>query len=85
MIIELKAYIDDDGKITFEPPVNLPPGEVDIVITYLTDEEKADEALWDAQFAATPVTVFERLIEEGLEDYRSGQTDPFDPTSEDDQ
>lgn len=51
---------------------------------YLTDEEKQDEELWDAQFAATPLAVFEQLIEQGLEDYRSGQTDPFDPTTEDD-
>lgn len=84
MIIELKAHVDDDGKITFQTPPNLPPGDVDIVITYLTEEEKQDEKLWDAQFASTPPAVFERLIQEGLEDYRNGQTDPFDPNIEDD-
>lgn len=84
MIVELKAHIGEDGKIVLESPTELPPGEVDIVITYLTDEEKADEALWDEQFAATPTAVFDRLIQEGLEDYYSGNTDDFDPTQEDD-
>jgi hypothetical protein len=70
MIIELKAHIGEDGKLTLPTDLNLPPGDVDIVISYLTDEEQRDEALWDAQFAATPPAVFERLIEEALEDYR---------------
>ncbi len=84
MIIELKARVGEDGKIIVETPANLPPGDVDLVITYLTDEEKQDEALWDAQFKATPTSAFEKLIDEGLEDYRTGQTDDFDPTHEDD-
>src|SRR5262245_16420893 len=83
MILELKAHIGEDGKITLQTPANLPPGDVDIVISYLTDDEKQDEALWDAQFAATPKAVFERLIEQGLQDYQSGETDEFDPTHED--
>lgn len=84
MIIELKAHIADGGEIILQTPANLPPGEVDIVITYVTDEEKHDELLWDAQFEATPTAAFEKLIAEGLEDYRTGQTDAFDPTQEDD-
>ncbi len=59
-------------------------GDVDIVITYLTDEEKQDETLWGAQFAATPGSAFERLIEQGVHDFRAGETDDFDPTHEDD-
>lgn len=84
MIIELKAHITDDGKIVFQTPANLPPGDVDIVITYVTDDELHDESLWDAQFNATPVAAFDRLIAEGLADYRTGQTDAFDPNQEDD-
>ena len=42
------------------------------------------EAEWTAQFAATPTSVFDKLIEEGLVDYHNGQTDEFDPTIEDD-
>jgi hypothetical protein len=84
MIIELKAHIEEDGTITLQTPVNLPAGDVELVITYETEEEKQDEALWDAQFAATPTSAFDRLIEQGLEEYRSGQTEPFDPDNEDD-
>lgn len=79
MILELKAYIGEDGKIVFETPPNLPQGDVEIVITYMTDEEKEDEALWDRQFAETPTDVFDRLIEQGLHDYQTGETDDFDP------
>jgi hypothetical protein len=84
MIIELKAHVGEDGKITLPTSINLPPGDVDIVITYLTEEETQDEALWDAQFAATPVSAFEKLVEQGLEDFYNEQTDEFDPNNEDD-
>jgi hypothetical protein len=72
MIIELKAHIGEDDKIILQTPTTLLPDEVDTVITYLTDEEKQDEALWDAQFAATPTAAFDKLIEQGLSDYRTG-------------
>jgi hypothetical protein len=84
MIIELKGHIGDDGKIILDTPTDLPPGNVNIVITYADKDEAEDEALWDAQFAATPTSVFDALIEEGLTDYRNGQTDEFDPNIEDD-
>jgi hypothetical protein len=84
MIIELKAHIGEDGKIVLQTPANLPPGDVELVITYLTDEDKEDEALWDKQFAKTPTNVFEKLIEKGLQDYYNGETDEFDPGHEDD-
>jgi len=84
MIIELKAHVGEDGNIVLETPTNLPPGQVELVITYMTDEEKEDEALWDKQFAETPTAVFDKLIEQGLKDYRDGETDAFDPNQEDD-
>jgi len=84
MIIELKAQIGIDGKIVLQTPADLPPGDVEIVITYLTDEEKEDEALWDKQFADTPTAVFDQLIEQGLRDFQAGETDEFDPDQEDD-
>lgn len=84
MIIELKGHIGEDGKIVLQTQAYLPPGDVEIVITYLTDEEKEDEALWDKQFAETPTAVFDKLIEQGLNDYKTGETDEFDPSQEDD-
>ncbi len=83
MIINLKAHIAADGTVTLKSPPILPAGEVDIMISYLTDEERADEALWDAQFAATPIAVFEALIAEGRAEIESGQTEDFDPSIED--
>lgn len=84
MIFELKAHIGEDGKIVLQTPTNLPTGDVEIVITYLTDEEKEDEALWDKQFSQTPTAIFDQLIEQGLQHYHDGETDEFDPNQEDD-
>jgi len=84
MIIELKGRVGHNGELTFDAPSDLPPGEVDIVISYLTEAEEADEALWDAQFAATSDAQFDALVARGVAEYHSGQTDEFDPTVEDD-
>ena len=84
MIIELKGHIAEDGKITLDTQAPLPPGDVDIIVSYADATVAQDEAEWDAQFASTPPTAFDKLIEEGLTDYRQGRTDEFDPTIEDD-
>jgi hypothetical protein len=84
MIIELKGRIGEDGKIIIDTQTTLPPGDVEIVITYVDDSEAQDEADWEAQFTATPTSAFDKLIEEGLADYHNGQTDEFDPNIEDD-
>ena len=55
-----------------------------MIIEIKGDAEDQDEAEWAAQFAATPTSAFEALIEEGLADFRHGQTDEFDPDTEDD-
>ena len=80
MIIELKGRVGEDGKIVLDAQTKLPQGEVDIVISYTDDTE----AHWEAQFAATPTSAFDKLIEEGLSDYHNGETDEFDPNIEDD-
>jgi hypothetical protein len=54
------------------------------VITYSDDTVALDEAEWDAQFTATPTSVFDALIEEGLAEINNGQTEEFDPKIEDD-
>ncbi len=84
MIIELKGHVGQDGKITIDTQTILPPGDVEIIVTYTDAEVAEDEAEWDAQFASTPASAFDKLIEEGLADYRGGQTDEFDPNIEDD-
>ncbi len=84
MIIELKGHIGDDGKITIESQTTLPPGDVAIIVAYEDDTTAEDEAEWDTQFARTPTSAFDKLIEEGLADYHNGLTDEFDPNIEDD-
>ncbi|MBX3061724.1 MAG: hypothetical protein KF726_02050 [Anaerolineae bacterium] len=38
-------------------------------------EIEADEALWDAQFASTPTSVFDALIKKALADDAAGLTE----------
>ena len=59
------------------------PGDLEL-FSYADDAEAQDEAEWMAQFAATPPSAFDALVEEGLADYHSDRTDEFDPTVEDD-
>ena len=84
MTIELKGHVGQDGKITLDTRAPLPPGDVDIIVTYTDPTVAEDEVEWDAQFARTPGSAFDKLIEQGLADYHHGQTDEFDPTIEDD-
>ncbi len=50
-----------------------------------TDElEIQDESQWSAQFATTPTSAFDALIEEGLALLTNGETSEFDPRIEDD-
>jgi len=84
VIIELKGHIGEDGKITIDTQAPLPPGDVDIIVTYTDATIAEDELEWDAQFASTPPSAFDKLIEQGLADYRQERTDEFDPNIEDD-
>jgi hypothetical protein len=47
------------------------------------DEDAADEALWDEQFAKSQ-DVLDFLAREGLEEYYAGLTDDFDPDNDPD-
>jgi hypothetical protein len=76
--IELTGRVTEDGKLEFPEPTNLPPGAVRIIIeTFDTEAEAADEALWDAQFAASQ-DVLEHLSQEAHEDYLAGRTEDCD-------
>jgi len=84
VIIELKGHVAKDGTITIDTQTTLPPGDVDIIVAYEDVTLAEDETEWDAQFASTPTSAFDKLIEEGLADYQQGLTDEFDPNIEDD-
>ncbi len=78
-IIELKGRIDEDGRLELDLPPNLPPGEVRVFIEpFNTEEEAADETLWDEQFAQSQ-DVLEQMSGEAHEEYVAGRTDAFDP------
>ena len=83
-VIELYGRINDQGKLEVALPANLPPGEVQITIRTISDEEiAADEALWDEQFAKSQ-DVLERMAQEALEEHEAGLTDEFDPDNDPD-
>jgi hypothetical protein len=83
-IIELAGRINEQGVLEFEQPTHLPPGAVRIIIEIIDlDEEAADEALWDEQFANSP-DVLDFLVREAREDERNGLTDEFDPDTDPD-
>lgn len=77
--IEITGRIDENGQIELNGPANLPPGEVRIIIeTIDRDEEAADDARWDALFAASQ-DVLARMADEALRDLDEGRTDDLDP------
>ncbi|MFZ4813534.1 MAG: hypothetical protein ACOYL5_03280 [Phototrophicaceae bacterium] len=73
MIIELKEH----GHIVLDQAAQLPVGDVEIILTYTTEAVRKDEALWDAQFAATPPEAFQRLIEEALTEIRNRDVEGY--------
>ena len=82
-IIELIGRITEDGDLELELPPNLPPGEVRVFIESISaEEEAADEALWDEQFAKSQ-NVLARLSQEAHEEHVAGLTEEFDPDDED--
>ena len=81
-VIETIGHVNEQGQLEFEQPNDLPPGDVRIIIaTFDADAEAIDDALWDAQFAATPQEVWEKFANKALKDFEEGRTRPLDPDS----
>ena len=78
-IIEVWGRVNEEGRLEFEPPAHLPPGDVRITIEPLDIE--ADEALWDEQFAKSQ-DILEQLSQEAHEDYLAGRTEDCDEGGE---
>jgi len=69
-VIEILGHINENGQLEFDLPDNLPPGDVRITIEpFDADDEAADEALWQQQFARSPETL-DFLAQEAREEYR---------------
>jgi hypothetical protein len=77
--IEVIGRVNEQGQLEFDQPANLPPGEVRITIEPISaEEDAADEALWEEQFARSQDKL-EQLAQEAHEDYLAGLTEDFDP------
>ncbi len=82
-VIELTGRVNEQGLIEFEQPRDLPPGEIRIIIKTITaEDEAADEALWDEQFAKSQ-DLLEQMAEEAHQEYLAGLTEDFDPDDDD--
>jgi hypothetical protein len=80
--IELIGHVNENGELEIPEPLNLPPGDVRIVIEpWNAEAEAADESLWQKQFADSPDKL-DFLINEGLEALRSGEAEDFDPDTD---
>ena len=80
-IIEVLGRVNEEGRLEFEPPAHLPPGDVRITIEPLDIE--ADEALWDEQFARSQ-DALKRMALKAIEEDESGLTEDFDPDNDPD-
>jgi hypothetical protein len=79
--IQLTGWVNEKGQLELVQPVNLPPGEVRVIIeTISPEEEAADEARWSASFAASQEQLA-RMADEALKDYDEGRTDELNPDS----
>jgi len=79
--IEILGRVNEEGRLEFEQPVHLPPGDVRIIIESLDIE--ADEALWDKQFAKSQ-DALKRMALKAIEEDEAGLTEDFDPDNDPD-
>jgi hypothetical protein len=77
--IEVLGRVTEDGRLEFELPKDLPPGEVQLIIEYITpEEEAADDEKWERSFAASPEKL-DQLVASALEEIDAGLTEELDP------
>lgn len=80
--IEIRGRVNERGELEFDPPHDLPVGEVRIIIEALDPAaEAADEALWDEQFAKSQ-HVLDMLVEEVRAEEEQGLIQDFDPNKD---
>ena len=77
--IQLTGHIDEDGRIELSEQTDLPPGDVKITIEPVSAEaEAADEARWDALFAASQDLLAE-MANRAARDWDAGLAGDLDP------
>lgn len=80
MFIEVVGRINEQGKLEFDLPPDLPPGEVRIFIERIDAQAEAeDEARWDASFARPESQrLLEQWADEALQEDDTGLTTELD-------
>lgn len=63
--IHLKGHVTPDGQVLFDPPQNLPPGEINITIEVPNLDEQFTEAEIKELMNFTPITGAE-IVAAGL-------------------
>ncbi|MHB8628629.1 MAG: hypothetical protein ACYDBJ_16525 [Aggregatilineales bacterium] len=77
--IQLTGRINDNGVLEIDQPGKLPPGEVIVTVEPVSPEaEAADEARWDALFAASQDLLAE-MADRAARDWDAGLADDLDP------
>ncbi len=80
-VIEVWGHVNEEGRLEFEQPVRLPPG--DVCITIETVDIAADEAQWDEQFAKSQ-DILKQMALKAIEEDEAGLTEDFDPDNDPD-
>jgi hypothetical protein len=80
-VIEVWGRVNEQGRLEFEQPADLPPGDVRITIE--TIDIAADEAHWDEQFARSQ-DLLKRMAIKAIEEDEAGLTEDFDPDNDPD-
>jgi len=83
--IEVFGRVNEQGKIEFDPPQNLPTGDVRITFEPIDAAAlAADEALWDEQFAKSE-NVLLKLSKKAHDEYVAGLLEAeYDPENDPD-
>lgn len=78
--IRLTGHIDENGWIEIAERVDLPPGDVTVVLESLNAEDEAAEIAFDELLASPKSIAFlEILGAKALAEYDAGLTDELDP------
>jgi hypothetical protein len=82
MLIEVQGEVNERGEVEIHWPADLPPGKIRVVIeSYDPDLEAVEDAKWDASFAKSQ-SLLSKLATEAHADYLAGNTEEFDPDTE---
>ena len=78
--IRLTGHIDENGRIEIAERVDLPPGDVTVVLEGIEAEDEAAEIAFDELLASPKSLAFlDTLGAKALAEFDAGLTDELDP------